>query len=369
MSRTFSIYLDAVRFIAAILVVLTHFRHEKFSGGALREIIGNSGNEAVMVFFVLSGLVIAYTVDAKDRNLHDYMLNRLARLYSVAIPALFLTVILDQTGRVISEGVYDYEYYRSDWPLIRFVANMFFTTEFWFFSIRPFSNGPFWSLGYEFWYYVIFGMAIFLKGKIRVLLIAITCIVIGPKILLLFPLWLLGVMVYHVNKSQKISRTLGWFLFIVSIIAMVMYVGLGAKASLDSFTETILGHKLYDQLLWSKFFISSYLIALIIAANFIGFNSITDVFEGFFRRLEKLIRYLASFTFTIYLMHFPLMLFFVALIPGARQNAADQVLLLFAVGISIFVIGLFTEHKKHFARNLLAKVFRGLGFTDGPHGG
>jgi peptidoglycan/LPS O-acetylase OafA/YrhL len=362
MSKALSIYLDAIRFTAAVLVVLTHLRHEKFTGGPLKEFIGNSGNEAVMIFFVLSGFVIAYTVDTKDRNLRDYMLSRMARLYSVALPALVLTVILDQTGRLIDYGVYDWNYYRGNEHLIRFVANLLFVNELWFVSIRPWSNGPYWSLGYEFWYYVIFGIVVFMKGKPRIGLVTVACIIIGPKILLLFPIWLLGVATYHVAQRQQIPRTLGWLLFAGSIAAVVVYAKLGVKASLDSLTVAVLGRELCDRLLWSQFFISSYLIAAMIAANFIGFSCIADNFDSLFRRLEKPIRYLASFTLTTYLLHFPLMLFFVTLLPGARQNYFDRALLLLAVAASIFVIGIFTEHKKHIARNLLTKVFEKFGF-------
>ena len=45
------------------------------------------GNDAVMVFFVLSGFVIAYTVDRGETRASDYALARLVRMYSLALPA------------------------------------------------------------------------------------------------------------------------------------------------------------------------------------------------------------------------------------------------------------------------------------------
>jgi len=310
-----------------------------------------------MIFFVLSGFVVAYAVESKDHTLHNFLLSRLARLYSVALPALILTVLFDQSGRIINESVYDYEYYRADWPIIRFVANMFFSTEFWFISIRPFSNGPFWSLGYEFWFYMIFGVATFIKGRLRFVLITLMCILLGPKILLLFPVWLLGVGIYHMTKHRQVPQILGWFLFIMSFVAIIAYFQLGVKATLDTLTEAIIGEKLFEHLLWSKFFASSYLIAFAFAANLIGFYSIADNFSRFFKQLERPIRYLASFTFTTYLMHFPLMLLLVALIPGARENYSDLALLFIVMAVAIYIIGIFTEHKKHVARSLLVKLF------------
>jgi peptidoglycan/LPS O-acetylase OafA/YrhL len=50
---------------------------------------------AVMVFFVLSGCVIAYTTFQRHPgDVQKYIIARLSRLYSVVIPALILTGIL-----------------------------------------------------------------------------------------------------------------------------------------------------------------------------------------------------------------------------------------------------------------------------------
>ena len=54
-----------------------------------------------MVFFVLSGYVIASTVERKRElgiTLNSYYLDRFSRIYSVLIPAIILTVLLDAIG-------------------------------------------------------------------------------------------------------------------------------------------------------------------------------------------------------------------------------------------------------------------------------
>ena len=68
MNRTTSIYLDLVRFLAAVVVLLTHLAYKRFTGGLIIE-WRTYGNDAVMVFFVLSGYVIAHTVATRDREL------------------------------------------------------------------------------------------------------------------------------------------------------------------------------------------------------------------------------------------------------------------------------------------------------------
>src|SRR6266536_4733067 len=181
MNKASSIYLDLVRFLAAATVFLVHAQYERFTGGLpLVAATAKLGNDAVMVFFVLYGFVIAYVADKKEKTLKDYALSRLARLYSVAAPALALTVAVDYIGSRIDYGLYTGWDFPTDHPLWRVLANFFFVNELWFFSVRPFSNGPYWSLGYEFWYYVIFAAAFYLKPPVRYCLVVLSCCIAGP---------------------------------------------------------------------------------------------------------------------------------------------------------------------------------------------
>src|SRR3974377_2602308 len=88
MTNALSLYLDALRFGAAFVVFLSHYR--KFTGGMLWQ-MQPYGRTAVMVFFVLSGFVIAWVTETRERTLQEYALSRVARLYSVIIPAFILT--------------------------------------------------------------------------------------------------------------------------------------------------------------------------------------------------------------------------------------------------------------------------------------
>jgi peptidoglycan/LPS O-acetylase OafA/YrhL len=101
MSPILSIYLDLVRVTAAQMVVLYHTSFDCFGGAWLRPIFGNTGAPGVIIFFVLSGFVIAWATETKERSFDVYMVNRLARLWSVAIPALALTYVADSIGLAI----------------------------------------------------------------------------------------------------------------------------------------------------------------------------------------------------------------------------------------------------------------------------
>lgn len=94
MNKPTSIYLDLVRFTAAVTVFFGHVSGSRLTGGLFWQ-MGPYGPEAVDVFFVLSGFVIAYVYDTREHSLTDYAVSRFARIYSVAIPALIVTFILD----------------------------------------------------------------------------------------------------------------------------------------------------------------------------------------------------------------------------------------------------------------------------------
>ena len=66
MTNALSLYLDALRFGAAFIVFLSHFG--RVSGGLFWQ-MQPYGRTAVLVFFVLSGFVIAWVTETKERTL------------------------------------------------------------------------------------------------------------------------------------------------------------------------------------------------------------------------------------------------------------------------------------------------------------
>src|SRR5665647_3965432 len=98
-------YLDLARFIAALLVALSHLRgfvfvdfysidHPSLVWSAFYFATG-FGHQAVMAFFVLSGFLVGGTVvsgaEAAQWSWSDYAITRMTRLWIVLHPALVLT--------------------------------------------------------------------------------------------------------------------------------------------------------------------------------------------------------------------------------------------------------------------------------------
>ena len=208
MNRPFSLYLDLVRFGAAVAVLLSHAN--------MREIIATNlfplsvGHNAVVIFFVLSGYVIAYVTDTREGTARTYSISRIARVYSVAIPAIVLVPLIDAAGQAIDTSLYDSGNTTHDYALVRVVASALFVNELWFVSIMPFSNSAYWSLCYEVCYYVLFAVSQFESGWRRVALLVIAGLIIGPKILLLLPIWVAGVILYRMHRKFVISEFTGW---------------------------------------------------------------------------------------------------------------------------------------------------------------
>jgi peptidoglycan/LPS O-acetylase OafA/YrhL len=105
MNKTTSVYLDLIRFLAGLAVLLGHASYARFRGEWLQG-IGFLKHDAVIVFFVLSGYVIAYVATHKEDDIIDYSISRFARLYSVVLPALLLTVFLDNWGALLDPQRY-----------------------------------------------------------------------------------------------------------------------------------------------------------------------------------------------------------------------------------------------------------------------
>jgi peptidoglycan/LPS O-acetylase OafA/YrhL len=346
MTSAMSLYLDLGRLTAAFVVLLSHFAYSRISGGEYLE-FRRFGSDAVVLFFVLSGYVIAYVTAEREHTLRDYALSRLARLYSVVLPALIITIVLDQLGQRIDPRLYDGWWYADDQPFKRFFANLFFVNQLWFESIRPFSNGPFWSLGYEFWYYVLFGLAYYLKGRRRFLCVALVCLVIGPKILLLLPVWLAGYWTYHCTHRIKISYPLAAVLFIAPIAAYAMIKFNRWDTEVLEWTIAVLGSDTVRHLIReSDEFVISYVYAVLIVVNFIGAHALGPHLYRVLGVIEKPIRYCASFTFSMYLLHYPLLQLFGAVFQSSQGDAWRNALLLGSTLGSVVVLGHCSEHQK-----------------------
>ena len=224
MSAAFSLYLDLVRFGAALLVCLFH--SSRIAPG--QNVLMALGPEAVIVFFVLSGYVIAYVAETKERTLRQYFISRIARIGSVAIPAIFATGLVDFIGYHHFPDAYPAAFQAWSLPLVRVASSVLFLDQIWLVSIQLFSNVPYWSLNYEIWYYIGFACLMYADRGRRWWLFLAVCVFIGPKIMVLMPIWWLGAWLYRSRRLKLItpgqgryfSRCLAQPCFFISIFVI-----------------------------------------------------------------------------------------------------------------------------------------------------
>lgn len=268
--------LDLLRFISAMVVFLFHFY------------VPLPGYQAVMVFFVLSGYFISSTIVKAIINgkwsWGDYLLKRVTRLWIVLIPCLLLTYIIG----IIQVSLFGYHKLVESLNWHTFFGNIFFLQKI---IVDPFGmNGPLWSLSYEFWYYLLFPcllLTIYSKtiGKkiFYLTLFSLIAFFVGSKIMLYFLVWMLGAIIPFfklLNLKSKVTKRV-----IILFSLALLLISMNYPASIATFTKDI------------KVGITSAFFVYIVISLYNKETSNSNI---------NIPQYLAGFSFTLYLAHYPL---------------------------------------------------------------
>ncbi|WP_252177883.1 acyltransferase [Endozoicomonas sp. 4G] len=359
MNTRVSLYLDLLRFLAAFIVMISHVAMERITGGSwqwIRDL--RIGSDTVIVFFVLSGYVIAYVADIKREDRKNYLINRFSRLYSVVIPALLLTMFVDWLGIMMAQDFYETFWYSKFHDLARFFASFFYVNQIWTINIRPFSNGPFWSLSYEFWYYMMFFTVFYFTGYKRIILTALVLAIMGLKLWLLAPVWWMGVWTYRKSKTIEHSSGTGWLLFLSPIViyGLIKYLGI-SDVLLDWTNNTLGSSTVFRWLRYSDEFIISYVYMILISMHFLGLVTVAKNNLAWLERWQKPIRFWAGLTFSLYLFHYPLMNFFAAVFPGDIHSGWRHLSIIAGIMIITVIVGTATERHKYKVRDLFRRLW------------
>ena len=352
-----SLYLDAIRVLAAVVVFLGHFSQGWLGGGLFWQAQVHA-HTAVLVFFVLSGYVIAFTADTKERTLNDYAVARLSRLLSVVLPALLLSAALLFAGEALNPAHYAELARRghghTQTSLIgQFFAGLFFLSESWALHVRVLSNTPYWSLAYEFWYYAIFGCIHFLRGRQRVIAATVACLIAGPKILLMAPIWIAGVAAWRwrhrVAPGAALTLAIGTALVIAVLIS-------GPVRSISGGPGGV----------WwpMEFRYTDHLIGFSFALHIAAVGAITTkgiaIPHSLAKMMAKMIKGFASYTFSIYLFHFPLLVFLGAILPGQPDDPARWASLLITTSFAIFALAQISEKRRTLVKTTLGRILQAI---------
>ncbi|HXP80424.1 MAG TPA: acyltransferase [Verrucomicrobiae bacterium] len=346
LAKRTSVHLDLIRGVSAVAVLVYHLRglffvdypflaNKSFFSRALYAVTGY-GHQAVMVFFVLSGYFIGTSVmesvSEARWSWRTYLVSRLTRLQLVLFPALVLGALWDRIGMRIPQAapLYFDALYKFNVPSValRSTVPVFFGNLFFLQSIvSPVfgSNGPLWSLSYEFWYYIIFpalilATAAWVGTRIRILYAGVALLLLwftGPQISLYFLIWLAGALVGRLQPAMRfksLSPAVPWS-------AGLIFVGALAWCRT---------HRLSSDLLTD--YAVAFCFALWLYTLLLG--SREDASPAYRNVAKKL----AGFSYTLYLTHFPALLLLRGLLDPQGNWQPDPRHLLYALGIGLLIL-------------------------------
>jgi peptidoglycan/LPS O-acetylase OafA/YrhL len=320
------------------------------------------GHQAVMVFFVLSGFLISSSVfnglATGSWSWRDYSINRLSRLYAVLIPGLLLGFVWDKSGSALfaSTGLYTHPIHDFG-PLIAqkqmtagaFAGNLFFVQTI----LCPVfgSNGPLWSLANEFWYYVLFpvgllaligwGRGTFRRAVPLTIAAIILAVFVGQAILIGFLIWMAGCGLLIAYSKLRVfpKRWVAPYILVTSMILIACLVAARLGKS------QILGADLSVGLAFALFLFG------ILQINFSMRSRTYANLAGFF----------AGFSYSLYVLHFPAVLFLRAwLAPYRWRPDFPHFVFVIAIGAAVLVfawlVSLLTEGKTSALRRWMKAV-------------
>ncbi len=345
----FSLYLDLLRITAAISVLLHHLWPLMAPGHPLPW----PGHEAVVLFFVLSGFVISHVSQRPSEDLRNYAVHRSARILSVALPALLLGWLLAPVA--LPPPIPDGEPLPGDaWAWAGATAlNAVFLAQSWGLSVAPPFNPPYWSLNYEVWYYFLFGAWTFAPGRWRYGLLVLFALMAGPQILLLMPIWLMGVAIqrWRPRLTQAQARNL----FLLSLVAALAWIWWDLSRALRG-AAAAQWPKVWWSLRGANQFPGDFVLGLLIAAHFVAAAQLDDL-QSILRPAQGLIRSLAAYTLSTYVFHMPL-----AALIWLASDLHPPLAFSFALFAGIVALGSLTEKQLPRARWLVDGLFTAAGW-------
>jgi peptidoglycan/LPS O-acetylase OafA/YrhL len=133
----------------------------------------------------------------------------------------------------------------------------------------------------------------------------------------------------------------------VSILGIVAFHVSGLQEWAKSLLEGWLGKNRYAEFTFSKFFLTDYLLAFFVAMNFVAMRRIAPALGWMWAAIEKPVRLTAAYTFTLYLLHQPLFLFWGSVLRWSPEGHSFWWAVTVLTGASVWAVGQLTETRRH----------------------
>lgn len=331
--------LNWLRGIAAILVLLSHARSFFFvdlknysdTPTILTKffyLISGLGHPSVIIFFVLSGFLVAGSIERQwqenNFDIKNYLVTRIIRLWVVLIPCLLITFVLDHIGYYL----FNPDFYLGNinklinsappnpvnWSFLVFLGNILFLQTIYVPTYG--SNGPFWSLAYEFWYYILFPILFYItKTKKYILFFLLICIsiFIGYNVLILFPIWLFGFLSHRLKNKKLFFELKNNILISITLCILGLIVLISCKIFN---INNLLG----------DYIIGGITMIIILALH-----------NQFFEYGKNFSNFISKISYSLYLVHFPILTLISSISNNYRSNTIEHGLPIFILSIVLSI--------------------------------
>lgn len=371
-------FFNLLRAISAFIILITHacmiFLLPRYD---LRSEIGyvliSYPQYAVMTLFIISGFFITYSVlqiiekNTGSFSTSGFLFARLTRLY----PALLFSIMLSIAVFFIFmhgnfTGTYHYIPAGRHASLLRtihldpksYIASLLFLQGIFTHSEAPLANPPLWTLSYEFWLYLILMfITLFIVNKKKVLaslfLASLFCYLIianKPRLIFFGVTWFSGAWL-ALNYHSKALFTSD-FMVPIRFIAMLMLIVL------------VLLYRHYGPSIMISYphipnLTAEMLISLLCLCVFIG---IIRKNYHFLHPAWRALINCSFFSYTLYLIHYPLLILAFRYTYAYLNFMPTYVILLACLAYAI-IIALIAKQcakfleNKHFFRRILSRPF------------
>jgi peptidoglycan/LPS O-acetylase OafA/YrhL len=379
LSAEASVYLNILRVAACEVVVISHF-YTRYRPLFLDSIFfgGMLGGLGVFTFFAISGFLISYSIYQKtlDRQyrFRHYFVDRFSRIYSGLIPALLISLAV--AGLIYATNpVYFNHLLAAESPinlqtftatlsmtdmipsgLVNATSNVALGVSFSQPMITSFGfNSVLWSLMVEWWIYMFFGWVILgglvllrrekVGGWFRPMFYAVTVFLSAVLLVLAWQysafiiVWFLGAaamcLLSNTGIRMKLKGRLATYFLAALFYASIAGVGY------ESYRIYTLTHESFSLLF--GLLISSTVLLGVFIVNMGAFSWISKLLQR--KRLVRWSISMAAFSYTLFLIHYPILLFL-----NGLNFEGDRMLLLIPILLMLneaaFIVASFTE-KRH----------------------
>lgn len=351
-----STFLNLARVIAAQFVVIGHLLSWlKIFPKLQPPFLPYMQGIGVVVFFILSGFLIPYSTVLKLKqnpkySFKDFFIERFSRIFVSLIPCILIVVVIDSLYINFYPTLYEFydgfNFKTFIGNLLMLEDNPFYKTVS-FMNIVPFGSArPFWTLAIEWWIYFWFAylfLEIFIKKKtnlLSVLILAFFSIIPLSNFIFgigggLFLPWCCGALLFilwpffnRLNQHKLLSIT--------SAIALLFLMFIHYRKTFFIYVEP-----------YYVMYLSLFIMILLVLSNSI------DIKE----KTKKVIQFFADYSFTLYLLHYSLLNFFLVIFKPETNKLTFLILSFLVVNLFSIVVAKYTEMKYKVVRSFLIKKF------------